>query len=356
VACSAVARPAPRSSASDRTARRVAGCLCDYLQVLRCASCKTCNTCHSCPLRLLRMGIGDALPRLVGQFRTSPGKTRCVSSGWLLGWVRSKKQSTTGPYRGTSTSRQEQSSHSASLLSGHPRFGELGRTGVWRGVCVVGWTGAPKLLSACAPRHPGRVLASSCDTGNVFSCAFPHVPVHRPRPCAAEVTLPDSSKVHPPSVLCTLCPTPGYFPACNREEIGETAGARTGAKGVSKRPAHGIRSASPQCPLSAASKPALHPAPAFSLRTTTDSTPASGIITTTAKTAPFILLSFAVCDSQGLLNRCKLPPLLSPPCPCPPSQPSSQLQTSVIPRRKGWWGRPLSSWSKTRISATRTQN
>lgn len=56
---------------------------------------------------------------------------------------------------------------------------------------------------------------------HVFSCAFPHVPVHPPRPCAAKVTLPDSSKVHPPNVLL---PTPSIF-ACNQKLERESAGA-----------------------------------------------------------------------------------------------------------------------------------
>lgn len=39
------------------------------------------------------------------------------------------------------------------------------------GVCVVGRAGVPKVLRA--PRHLGRVLASSCDTGMYFHALFP---------------------------------------------------------------------------------------------------------------------------------------------------------------------------------------
>lgn len=126
------------------------------------------------------------------------------------------------------------------------------------GVCVVGWAGVPKFLRA--PRHLGRVLASSCDTGMYFHALFPtYRYIHRAHALQRShyLTLPRYTQ------LTYSCP-PRPFPPAPR--FGERRSA--GAKGEqqARRPGVGIRSASP---LSAASKPALHPAPAFFLRTTT---------------------------------------------------------------------------------------
>lgn len=128
------------------------------------------------------------------------------------------------------------------------------------GACVWLVGRAPPKFSSPLTQAPGQGPRLFMRHRHVFSCAFPHVPVHWPRPCAAKVTLPDSSKVHPPNVLL---PTQSPSPVSPATRIGERRS--TGAK-VSKEASRGTRSASP---LSAASKPALHPAPAFSLRTTT---------------------------------------------------------------------------------------
>lgn len=71
---------------------------------------------------------------------------------------------------------------------------------------------------------------------HVFSCAFPHVPVHWPRPCAAKVTLPDSSKVHPPNVLL---PTQSPLPFSPATRIGERRSTGAQEPEVSSRPGVG---------------------------------------------------------------------------------------------------------------------
>lgn len=129
------------------------------------------------------------------------------------------------------------------------------------GVCVVGWAGVPKFLRA--PRHLGRVLASSCDTGMYFHALFP---TYRYIACANALQRSHYLTLPRYTHLTYSCPPRPFSPATR---FGERRSA--GAKKVSRstrarRPGVGIRSASP---LSAASKPALHPAPAFFLRTTT---------------------------------------------------------------------------------------
>lgn len=142
---------------------------------------------------------------------------------------------------------------------GPPRFGELARAGVWGEGCV--WL-VGRACPSCsgAPRHLGRVLASSCDTGMYFHALFPtYRYIHRAHALQRShyLTLPRYSR------LTYSCPPrPAHFRL--QPEIGERRSA--GAK-VSRRP--GCHAWDQISPLSAASKPALHPAPAFFLRTTT---------------------------------------------------------------------------------------
>lgn len=192
---------------------------------------------------------------LLGSSGQSQGdKVRFIQPVALRGvGVGSKKQSTTGPYRGTyidvpAGASHAQPAHTARSLAlsacGPPKVWGAGPTRrVEGGVCVVGWlagrAGEPKLLSL-RTQAPGQGPRLFMRHRHVFSCAFPHVPVHWPRPCAAMVTLPDSSKVHPPNVLL---PNPVHFRM--QPEIGEGAQehahTHTGAKWVSRRPARGIR-------------------------------------------------------------------------------------------------------------------
>ena len=167
---------------------------------------------------------------------------------------------------------------------------------------MCGWLGGRAQVPS-RTQAPGQGPRLFMRHRHVFSCAFPHVPVHWPRPCAAKVTLPDSSKVHPPNVLL---PNPVHFRL--HPEIGDRERGRrsTGAKvsEQARRPGRGIRSASP---LSAASKPALHPAPAFFLRTTTILHPQAGSITNAREIAPLHSAQLSCATPRGLLHCCKLP-------------------------------------------------
>lgn len=66
----------------------------------------------------------------------------------------------------------------------------------------------------------GRVLASSCDTGMYFYALFPTYRYIDHAHALHKVTLPDSSKVHPPNVLTSPRP---FSPAAR---IGERPGAQ----------------------------------------------------------------------------------------------------------------------------------
>jgi hypothetical protein len=158
---------------------------------------------------------------------------------------------------------------------------------------VCGWLGGRASPSSFLA-HPGtwgRVLASSCDTGMYFHALFPtyrYIGRAHALQRSHYLTLPRYTH------LTYSCPTPSIF-ACNQKL--ETAQEHApGSEWVSRRPGRGIRSASPQCPLSAASKPALHPAPAFFLRTTTIPHPQAASSPTPRNSSVYygVILSFAV--------------------------------------------------------------
>lgn len=93
------------------------------------------------------------------------------------------------------------------------------------GVCVVGWAGVPKFLRA--PRHLGRVLASSCDTGMYFHALFPtyrYIGRAHALQRSHYLTLPRYSH------LTYSCPPRPFSPATR---IGERRSARAR---VSRRP------------------------------------------------------------------------------------------------------------------------
>lgn len=93
------------------------------------------------------------------------------------------------------------------------------------GVCVLGWAGVPKFLRA--PRHLGRVLASSCDTGMYFHALFPtyrYIGRAHALQRSHYLTLPRYSH------LTYSCPPRPFSPATR---IGEGRSARAR---VSRRP------------------------------------------------------------------------------------------------------------------------
>lgn len=173
-----------------------------------------------------------ALPRLIRQFRTVSGRQgafhpACCFDGCGSGKQKAVHHRAISWYidvrAGASPWPASQPTHSSlSALRATQGFGELGRPGVWREGCawLAGWLGgraSPSsfLLRTQAPGQGPRLFMRH---RHVFSCGFPHIPVHWPRPCAAKVTLPDSSKVHPPNVLL---PNPVHFRL--QPEIGEGA-------------------------------------------------------------------------------------------------------------------------------------
>lgn len=82
---------------------------------------------------------------------------------------------------------------------------------------MVGWAGVPKFLRA--PRHLGRVLASSCDTGMYFHAPFPtyrYIARAHALQRSHYLTLPRYTH------LTYSCPPRPFSPATR---IGESAGA-----------------------------------------------------------------------------------------------------------------------------------
>lgn len=97
---------------------------------------------------------------------------------------------------------------------------------------MVGWAGVPKFLRA--PRHLGRVLASSCDTGMYFHAPFPtyrYIARAHALQRSHYLTLPRYTR------LTYSCPPRPFSPTTR---IGERAGA-TGREGEqqARRPGAG---------------------------------------------------------------------------------------------------------------------
>lgn len=93
---------------------------------------------------------------------------------------------------------------------------------------MVGWTGAAQVPSG-APRHLGRVLASSCDTGMYFHALFPtyrYIARAHALQRSHYLTLPRYTHL---TYSCQSHSNPVHFRL--QPKIGERRSTRTGAKG-----------------------------------------------------------------------------------------------------------------------------
>lgn len=159
---------------------------------------------------ILAAGLDDGLPRFVRQCRAVSGRQAAFHPAVALmgGKQKAVHHRAISRYLDVAAGASPHSS----LLAGHQGLGRgAGPTKACGGRGVCGWLDGRRPSSFWRTQAPGQGPRLFMRHRHVFSCAFPHVPVHCPRPCAAKVTLPDSSKVHPPNVLLPVSLQPRPF-------------------------------------------------------------------------------------------------------------------------------------------------